>query len=61
MDYLERAIKLKDDFEKDFGHDRLSLAWADSFIIEWEQTTALVKKGAEKLGLDLNRIIITKR
>lgn len=62
MDYKTRVSNLRKDYKENMGyHNPIPLAWSINFFVEWEKVTALVKKGAEKRGIDLNFIELTSR
>lgn len=62
MDYLTRVKKSKEEYKSDNTYPNvLPDAWMINFFIEWEKAVAMVKKGAEKRGLDLNFIEIVSR
>lgn len=62
MDYLTRVNKSKEACKSSNDFSRfLPDVWMINFFIEWEKAVALVIKGAEKRGVDLNFIEIVSR
>ena len=62
MDYKTRVSNLQKEFNHDMNYQKhIPMAWSINFFIEWEKAVAMVKKGAEKRGVDLNFIEITSR
>ncbi len=62
MDYKARVSKLQKEYKEDtVRYQPIPIAWSLNFFAEWEKAVDLVKKGAEKRGIDLSQIIIVKR
>ena len=62
MDYLTRVNKSKEECRSANSFTRvLPDVWMINFFIEWEKAVDMVKKGAEKRGIDLNFIEIVSR